>query len=366
MKVLIVAGGTGGHLASGVALYKTFKEAGHSPTIAVNEHATKFPMLDGISRSDLIVFKSNTYLKRPIYNLKNFLLPANVIKATVKSKNILKQIQPNAIVSVGGYSSVSIVLAAKMMKIKPIVVVEQNSVAGIANRVLSKFADGVAVAFPNSVKHRKVKITGSPSPWEESKTTRKQARRFFGVPENELCLGVLGGSQGAKGINTAVLEFVKLNSNVPYILWSTGESDFERVKWVLNQMSARIKKRIQIFPFVKKMDHFYRAIDLAISRAGASTLTELSIFGVPAVLIPYPFATENHQLINAKFVESKGGAIVIEQEELNGKKIEEIIDKIVNENGKIKEMSIKIHTTFPKNASYRVVEFVEELVEGRK
>ncbi len=228
----------------------------------------------------------------------------------------------------GGYVSVPTALTV-IGKRKPLFLHEQNSVPGRANRLLSNFSEKVFITFEYSrrfFKGKEVIKTGLPVRESifSTKLSKGSAKSTFGVEEKEPLILFFGGSQGARFVNNLAVEFAS-KTGVQVILIS-GISEYEVVK-----EKSKGVGNLQVYPFRKDMGLIYSACDVAVCRAGASSLTELSLFGVPAVMIPYPYAVANHQFYNAKEIEELGGGITLEQPQASLNKVVESVDSIIGD-----------------------------------
>lgn len=226
----------------------------------------------------------------------------------------------------GGYASVPVGVHTNLKK-KALFIHEQNSVPGMTNKLLSGFAGKVFITFEHSKRffpQDKVIKAGLPIREEllNTKLERKNAKEALGIePKSPLFL-FMGGSQGARFLNNLAVDFAKKTGAQTFLL--SGEKDFERISEL-----AKGVDNLKLFPFRTDMGLVYSATDVAVCRSGAGTVSELSLFGVPAVFIPYPYATGDHQYYNAKEIEELGGAFVIRQEDTNTDKLVALVDRIM-------------------------------------
>ncbi len=234
----------------------------------------------------------------------------------------------------GGYTGVPLGLTT-LLRRKGLYVHEQNSVPSMTNRTFFPLAKKVFVTFEYTKRffrgHRVIK-TGLPVRSEllEQRTERKRAKETLGFSADEPLILFTGGSQGARFINSLAVEFAKKTGLQSLLI--SGEADYERVKGLSEGAPS-----LRVFSFRRDMGLIYSASDVAISRAGAGTLTELSVFGVPSLLIPYPYASGDHQYYNAKEIEELGGAFVIRQEDVSLEKAIPLVERILSDRGRMGE-----------------------------
>jgi len=344
LRAIITGGGTGGHIYPALAIAQGLKK--RYPGIELLYIGTKEGMEAEIVPRSGIDFDTVTVagLERRL-TLKNVKTFFKLIRGFAEAHRILNSFKPNVVVGTGGYVCGPVVLAASMRKI-PTVIHEQNAFPGLTNRILSKFVDRVCVTFEESVpffnKNAKIVVTGLPVRPEILEARRSEAVKFFELDLLKPILLVVGGSRGARSINRAVLPVVKwiADDDSKQLVLVTGRTCFREILNELSVLRVDLSRRnnIRIFPFLHRMEYGLAAADLVISRAGASFLAELTVRGVPAVLVPYPFASGNHQEYNARALERKGAARVILDKQLKGdillNEVKELIDSDI-----LKEMS---------------------------
>lgn len=321
LNIIIAGGATGGHLFPGVAIAQAFMERDSGSRILFASVGKPFE-ISVISKTGFEFKKiSSERIKGRSLSQKIrtiLILP----KGLIESVFLLKRWKPDLVIGVGSYSSCPVVIGAWLMGIK-IVLHEQNIAPGITNRVLSYLAERIYVSFKDTqagLNSKKIFFTGNP--------VRKEILEIAGDQKNALTVDsdsdlkqrftilVLGGSQGAGAINKAVMDAV-LNlreKDKYYFIHQTGAADEEKVKRAY--ASCRIKCTVK--PFFNDMAQQYRISDFVICRAGATTLSELTAIGKGALFIPYPFAADNHQVLNARLLADLGAAEMIFQKDLNG------------------------------------------------
>ena len=352
MKVVIAGGGTGGHLFPGIAIAEAINE--RYPTAEILFISTKRAF-------DATHLTLNNFRFQPIssppFSLKPT-FPIIFLKALISSVKILKQYQPNILIGLGGFGSVPPILAAIIWKI-PFVILEQNYVPGKANRLLARWSKGIYSQWAGARKFfvasgRKFIHSGSPLRNSMRIIDKNSARCQLGISPEKMTISIVGGSQGASALNTFMLseaEHLRSFKDKIQIIHLTGK-DYEttaRKAYSSNGIESYVQ------PFTNEMALVYSATDLIISRAGGIALQEIAHYGIPAILIPYPFAAENHQLANAREVEKAGGAIVIEEKCLQKGTITKIAGEFLSDSIKFLEMGRAIQSFAPYNAKNIIV-----------
>ncbi len=302
-KFLFVCGGTGGHIFPAVAIAESLKKLGVTDITFAGRKG---------SMEERLVAKNWPYefiTAEPLHRgpfLKNLALPFKLSKSLIRAKSVVKKVNPDVVVATGGYVSLPIVLAAGSMGI-PVYLQEQNAVAGIANKVGSRYAKTIFVTSEDAGKSfplEKIRVFGNPVrelPFEDS-----LARPAEFAPGKKAVF-IVGGSQGAAGINNKIEESIKTiaaREDVS-VVWQVGVKN-------VDDISARVGNipNVAIRGFLDGIYAYMKHADLIISRAGASALAEILAFGKPSILLPFPHATANHQEHNARVVEKAGAALV--------------------------------------------------------
>jgi len=268
----------------------------------------------------------------------------------------------------GGFVAAPVVFAASRRKI-PILIHEQNAVPGLTNRWAAKVADLIAVSFEDSARHftsaRPIIVTGNPVRREILEDTR-DGYELFELDRQRKTLLVFGGSRGAKRINDAVIEGLPSVASAAWlqILHVAGKMDFERVRAATRSLPAG-GLLYRCVPYVEEMGAAYRAADLVASRAGATTIAEMTALGVAAILVPYPFATAGHQELNARYLEKAGGARVIMNESLDGKTLFEAATSILSDDALLASMRDSARRFGRPEAAEELASAVFEIMEGR-
>lgn len=355
MKVLVAGGGTGGHLFPGMALAEQFRV--REPAGAILFVGTDNPLeISTLSKKgfDHVGIPAHGLKGRGLWRQVRSL--AKIPKAFWQALGIIRRFDPDIIIGVGGYASGPVALAARLMG-KKLVIHEQNLIPGLTNRILGRFAHRVFISFPDNLaifKTSKIVVTGNPVRREllTVKPAEKAAGRFTVL--------ILGGSQGAHAINRAVVEaldHLKEPARMRFI-HQTGPRD---ASWVASAYE-RHRMEATVEPFFQDMATIYRSATMVICRAGATTIAELTALGKPAIFIPFPFATNNHQELNARYVADSGGGEVVLERDLNGELLAERIDHYVSNPKALQGMSVGAEALGRRNAAELIVDECRRLV----
>ncbi len=355
-RVIIAGGGTGGHIFPAIAIANALKKIDNGIEILfvgakgkmemekVPQAGYKIEGLDisGFNRSSLI---------------KNIGLPFKVIKSLMQVKRIINRFKPDAVIGVGGYSSYPVLRVAQGRKI-PTFIHESNSFAGKSNKWLGKKAtkvftgtDGMEKFFPA----KKIIVTGNPVReviTQIPSMSREGAKsEYFGMQEPKKVLLVVGGSLGARSINEAIAKGLNelLRNNIR-VLWQTGKMD--AVKW-----KGLKTDNVNVNEFIEKMEFAYAAADIVVARSGAMTVAELCVAKKPVLFVPYPFAAEDHQTVNAMRLVNKNAAMMVKDSEAGEKLVPLIIELSKNEH-KQEELKKNISALAITNADMKIAEEV--------
>lgn len=352
MKIVIAAGGSGGHL---------FPALGLAYELSQRDEETEFIFLLSERSEDWKIFRRVTEescLKWPESSVNAFMLPVRpkgaggldsfiflvkLFQGFVASASILCRERPSVAVGFGGYISGPILLLAALSRI-PTLIHEQNVLPGRTNRILSRFVDEIAVSFEETrdfFKKRKgaLVVTGNPLRPDLSKVDRNDVLKKFDFKEDKFTILVMGGSRGSHKINKVFMEsLVQMGDKREKLqaIHLTGEADYG---WVKREYE-RIGVKHQVFSFLHDVSTAYHITNLVIARAGATSISEITSFGLPAILIPYPYA-RYHQKANAKVLNDAGAAMVIEEKELSSAHLKRSIVSLVEDNGRRSEMAEK-------------------------
>jgi UDP-N-acetylglucosamine--N-acetylmuramyl-(pentapeptide) pyrophosphoryl-undecaprenol N-acetylglucosamine transferase len=366
MKVMIAGGGTGGHVYPGIAVAEELTESRRDSQVvfvgsrrgleaqAVPEAGFRIRYI--LSRG----FPRRAWWRWPVALLANAV-------GFVQALWLVLTEQPDVMLGAGGYVSAPVAVASWMLG-KPVIIQEQNSVPGLANRVLSGIASEVHLSFveARSYFRRKehLKVSGNPVRKHLLSGERSVAIQEFGLTPGKPTVFIFGGSLGAHRINEAALEAMrrlKDRVDVQFIL-QTGRQDFENVKAAVEkeQLPARV------MPFLRRIHMAYAAADLVVCRSGAMTLAEIAACGTPAILIPYPYAAHDHQAINASNLVDRGAAAMILDRELTGEKLGQEIAHWLSDRQALSRMSANARTFNRPDAAIKIVRSLEAWADRRR
>ena len=358
---LFAGGGTGGHLYPAIALAERIKL--EEPEAEIHFAGTK----KGIEFRLIPQFGYPLHLVsikgvRRRLTLQNAAVPFYLMWSFIQSAALIMKIDPDIVIGTGGYISGPVLFMAQLFG-KPTLIQEQNSYPGITTRLLAKKADRVHLSFEESKKYFKkqdnIRITGNPVRMSDQKISSQVGKLYFGLLPDRPTLLVFGGSQGAQAINEALIRCIDrllLNADLQ-IIWGTGESGYDAVALVAEKHAPRV----WFAKYISEMEKAYAAADMAVCRAGAMTLAEITLHGLPAILVPYPYAAANHQETNARALEKSGAAIVLKENELNN--LCSLVLSLFNNPEKRRKMSQAALQASHPNAVDDLVSSIFELVE---
>lgn len=359
-RVIIAGGGTGGHIFPAIAIANALKKIdgnieilfvgakGRMEMEKVPQAGYKIEGLDiaGFNRSSLI---------------KNIGLPFKLIKSFLQVRKIVKHFQPDAVIGVGGYSSFPVLKTAQAKGI-PTFIHESNSFAGKSNMMLGKKAtkiftgtEGMEKFFPKE----KIMISGNPvrTTIAESTVTRAEGLKFFSLEEEKKTVLVVGGSLGAKSINEAIDKGLDdlLNAGLQ-IIWQTGKPYSAKAK-----ESTSGKQSVWVNDFITQMEYAYAAADIVVARAGAMTVAELCVVKKPVLFVPYPFAAEDHQTVNARQLVNKQAALMVKDDEAMEKLVSMTIE-LSKDESKQEELKRNIAALAITDADKKIAEEVLKVI----
>jgi UDP-N-acetylglucosamine--N-acetylmuramyl-(pentapeptide) pyrophosphoryl-undecaprenol N-acetylglucosamine transferase len=361
---IVSGGGTGGHIFPAVAIANAIRKREPEAKILFVGANGKMEMEKVPAAGYEIVGLNITGIKRSL-SLSNLMVPIKLWKALRKAAGILKSFKPDAVIGVGGYASGAVLYAATEKKI-PTLIQEQNSFPGITNRILSKRVNKICVAYDGMEKFfpaQKIVITGNPVRSEMLKpnTNREEAFRFFDLDESKFTVLVIGGSLGARSINEAMINHVKkLTENGIQVIWQTGKGNAANAQLAAKEAGI---ENVKVHEFIQKMDLAYACADLVVSRAGAIAVSELCLVKKPSILIPFPFAAEDHQTSNAKALSEKGAAILIRDDQAKEKLAHEILNLYSDEQRRV-EMMAQISAFARPDAAELIVDEIFKLIKA--
>lgn len=343
--ILIMAGGTGGHVFPGLAVADHLKAMGWHVVWLGTESGMEAMLVPQQGYEIKVINFTALRGKRVV---TWFALPLRLIRAFWQSAKIIRNVQPDVVLGMGGYPAFPGGIMAAWLN-KPLLIHEQNSVPGLANKVLAKLADKILLGFPGAIQNKEnTFFSGNPVRTEISRVDLPE-KRFLGR-NGKLRLLVVGGSLGAQILNTVVPQALKLipEDLRPYVTHQAGKKHLE----ILKQNYAAAEVKADVVAFIDDMATCYAVCDLVLCRAGALTVSEIMAAGVASVLIPYPYAVDDHQTKNAKYLSENKAAILLPQKQLTPQSLKELL--LENTRDKLLEMAV-IARSFAKPDATRLV-----------
>ena len=356
MKVLLSGGGTGGHIYPAIAIanyIKTQKPDAEFLFVG-NEGGMESRLVPRAGYAISYIRVQGLRRKLTVENLKT---AVRLVTSYGAAKKILKEFKPDVVIGTGGYVCLPVMLAASAMKI-PSLVHEQNVFPGLAVRMVSGKAD-TAISFPETEKYfkkppKRIILTGNPIRPELLHASRKEK-------SGEPVVLISGGSLGAAKINDTLVELLKMGGQDYYgIIASTGERNYEAVMQRIKAEKIRLCENKKILPYIHNMDEVLANADLAVTRAGAITVSELCALGKPAVLSPSPNVTNDHQTYNARSMENSGAAVLIPEAELSGEVLAGQIKTLLSNRAVLEKMEAAAKNCAITDACERIYAWVEE------
>lgn len=347
MRFVIAGGGTGGHIYPALAIARALERQDATATILFvgTGHGLESELVPHAGYPLQTIHLYGFQRRISWRNLQNVFW---TVRSLWEVRKILREFRPDAVIGTGGYVCGPVVWSAASACI-PTLIQEQNAFPGVTNRILSRVVDVAAVGYPEAAPkfagHKaRVVVTGNPVREDLLQETREESCRHFGLRPELPVLLITGGSQGARSINQAALAVHRrwAGKKEVQILHITGQTDYNNIIHTLQAEGLPIYDgeagRI-VVPYLHEMPKALAAARLVVSRAGAIGLAELTLRGIPAILIPYPFASENHQEINARALEKNGAAVVIRDSELTGELLTATVEKLIADSEKLRSMA---------------------------
>jgi UDP-N-acetylglucosamine--N-acetylmuramyl-(pentapeptide) pyrophosphoryl-undecaprenol N-acetylglucosamine transferase len=360
LKFILSGGGTGGHIYPAIAIANELKSRFPDAEFLFVGAQDKMEMQKVPQSGYAIEGLWIAGLQRKL-TLQNAMFPLKLVSSLLKSRKIIKKFKPDVVIGTGGFASGPLLQTANTLNI-PTVIQEQNSYPGITNKLLSKKANAICVAYENLEQFfpkNKIVFTGNPVRQDilDIDSKRSEALSYFNLDENKKTLLVIGGSLGARRINQLIAKEIDfLRNNNLQIIWQCGNlymADYKHFSEVEN---------IQVVSFIDRMDLIYAAADFVISRAGASSVSELCLVGKPTIFIPSPNVAEDHQTKNAKAIVDKNGALLIKESELD-EKFESVFNKLIHDENLQKSLSENMKKLAKPNATKDIVEQIVKLIK---
>lgn len=361
MRVVISAGGTGGHIYPALAIInKIKKEEPNSEFLYIGTHNRMekdlIPSL-GIAYEEIEI--TGFIRKLTLENVKTL---TRFLKARKRCLQIIKEFNPDIVIGAGGYVTAPVIWAANKLGHKTFIH-EQNSVVGLSNKFLSKYVDRIGVSFECTLSEfpkDKVSLTGNPCS-EKAIATKKASKSDFGLSEDKKLVLIVMGSLGSKTINEKLEEYVYGFRNKNYeVVFVTGKDYYEKIK------ARRFPENVKVVPFVEGLPALMKCTDIMVSRAGASTMSEIMALGIPTIFIPSPYVTNNHQYKNAFDLVEKKAALMLEEKELNKTAFIHAIDELLDDEKKYTEIKNNVSKLGIKDSSSRIYGILKEMILNDK
>lgn len=372
MKVIIAAAGTGGHINPGIAIANKIKEKEPSSEI-IFIGTNRGLENDLVPRAGYALKTIQAYGFNRKISLDNFKKMYKTFCSIGEVKRIMEEFRPDIVIGTGGYICIPVGMAAKKKQI-PIVLHESNAFPGIAIKMLSKKAETILLGFedakariPNT---KKTVVTGTPTKVKNlniSHNKKSQLIEQLGLQEKLPIALCFGGSQGAQSINESLTQIITKKKNNNYqIVWAAGPAQYEKVKEKLEecQMDIEHLDKVKIVPYIYNMEEIMNIVDLVVCRSGAMTITEISNVGKPAIFIPFPFATENHQEYNARVLEKVDAAKIILDKNLTADLLNDMIENLVKDKEKLRKMGENAKDISIENVEENIYREIEKIIKN--
>ena len=369
LRVIVSGGGTGGHIFPAVSIANAIKKQHPEAEILFVGAERRMEMQRVPATGYKILGLPVRGLIRPLWSPKNILVMLDFLKSKKMVKNIIRDFKPQVAVGVGGYASAPTLNAAYAMGI-PCLIQEQNSYAGVTNKSLGKKAQKVCVAYSGMERFfpaDKIIMTGNPVRQNllETKMTKEEARLSFGLEPNKKTVLMIGGSLGARTMNESVLKHLdEIRKSDAQFIWQTGKYYSQDIAEALTQKED--VPNMKVMDFIGSMDNAYAAADIVVSRAGASSISELCLLGKPCILVPSPNVAEDHQTKNALALSTKDAAIFIADKDAKDALITTVL-RTIEDDAKLASLSENVKKLAFHNSADVIAEEVYKLaIEYKK
>lgn len=368
MKILIAAAGTGGHINPAIAIAKYCVEQDKSTKVLfVGTEKGLENRLVTSAGFDLLHIKIRG-IKRKI-TFENIIAIKELIFSYRRVKQIIREFKPDIVIGTGGYICGPVLSTSIRLNI-PTIIHESNAIPGVTTKLLSRKLDAIAIGFEETRSHLKnlnnVINTGTPVIFNKNfiGMTKNAAKQKLEINDEIPLLLIYGGSQGATSINNAVIEMIKNHAkSIKFnIIFATGNNSYDSV---MKRLQGVVKSNIKVLPYIYNMDQLMAAADLAVTRAGAMTCNEVAVYGLPSIMIPFPYAAENHQEFNARALEGAGAAQVILDKDLNGDVLYDKVISIINNKNILSQMTLKAKILRVDDADKNIYKIIERLVKNQ-
>lgn len=367
MNIIISAGGTAGHVNPALAVADELRQRGHYIHFVGTPNHIEARLAEQAG-FDFTGFTVSGFDKA--HPLTIVTSGARLLRASHAAKKLFKKHRPDAVVTFGAYVSIPVGRAAFEMGV-PLIIHEQNSVPGMANEYLARHASVIAVTYPESVSalggHEEPVVVGNPVRASFETISKEEAREALGLPQDALVLLVMGGSLGARHVNEALTKMKDrlLSMEGLHVIHSTGELDYERVVEDLG-LTDEERERWRVSPYIDSMNEVLSASDLVISRAGASSVAEIMTVGLPAILIPYPYARGDHQTLNAQSIVNAGAARIIADDQVESEAFSDSVIELLEDADTRDTMAQACRSLSGSDARKRLADMVEQAAQRKE
>lgn len=366
MKVIIAAAGTAGHINPGISIANKIKKENPNSEII-------FIGTDRGLENNLVPKAGYKLEQIQAYGLgKNIIKNFKTFRGIFQAKKIIKKFKPDLVIGAGGYICGPVILSAHILKI-PTMLHESNAFPGKATKMLAPIIDTILIGFESArdriPKAKKIVLTGTPIQTNHKKLTDNQKQALIEqlkLNENKPIVLIFGGSQGAKKINDTIIDLLSQKQDLDYqIILAAGQKQYD---YVITQLKDRnidisINENVKIFPYIYNMEEIEEISDILVCRSGAMTITEISAQGKPAIFIPLPNVSNDHQTYNAKVLENINAAKIIKNDELDAKKLDEMINYMVSDKNNLKLMGENAKKIAIPDTEERIYKEIEELID---
>ena len=358
MKVIITAGGTGGHINPALAIIEKIKK---------EDKTSEFLYIGTTNRmeKDIIPEKGIPYIGIEMQGLRRSLSPKNIaavfkyLKGINTCKKEIKKFNPNIVIGAGGYVTAPVIYAAKKCGYKTLVH-EQNSILGLSNKMLLKYTDTLCTSF-ESMKPDKVNYVYTGNPTSESAIDKKPYNKTeFKLSKSKKLVLIVMGSLGSSTVNEVLKKTLKMFTGKKYeVVIVTGKKYYEEFQ------KLDKSKNVFIFPYIDDLPRLMKVTDVLVTRAGASTLSEIMATKTPSILIPSPYVTENHQYKNAMDLVNKKAGVLLEEKNLNEESLIKEIDKLINDSNKMLDIKDNLEKLCKKNSTTLIYNEILKLINKK-
>ena len=360
MRVVVSAGGTGGHIYPALSIVNKIKQM---------EPDSEFLYIGTTDRmeSTIIPQKQINYVGIKMQGLnrknpfKNISVIVSFVKGVKECKKVIKEFNPDIVLGIGGYITAPVIWAAHSLKIKTFIH-EQNSIPGLSNKLLMHYVDKIGVSLPSSISYfdkNKVIYTGNPR-GEEAYNAKPALKSRYKLNNNKRLVLIVMGSLGSMVINKKMQEVLPKFKGKNYeVLFVTGKNYYEEYSNIKN-----IPTNVKIFPYIEDLPGLMKKTDLIVSRSGATVISEITALGIPSILIPSPYVTHNHQYMNAKVLSDRNAAIIIEEKNLTSDNLIQKIDEIMENSKKYDIMKNESKKLGVKDSASKIYKVIKQLIDG--